>query len=291
MNITCRAAWAISVALAATSASFAQCNFPQTLTVTGSYFVNGVSRPVLRMREGTTYTFVANNTSLHPLILTTSATGGFGSTPLSAAQAPGYSGTPAPGGQSFIITPGPNTPSTFYYQCSVHSLLGNEIRVVRAPSFLEHPVSETACAGTDVMFHVAAFLNGANTLTYQWMKNSQPLAGETDHMLMLSGVDVSDQGGYYCVVTNECGDVRNSDIATLTVTQCCDSIDFNNDTSLFDPQDIDAFLSVYSEGPCIPQVATCNDIDFNNDTSIFDPCDISSFLLSFSEGPCSACGQ
>ncbi len=71
----------------------------------------------------------------------------------------------------------------------------------------------------------------------------------------------------------------------------CDSIDFNNDTSLFDPQDIEAFLSVYSEGPCVPAFATCNDIDFNNDTSVFDPCDISSFLVMYSEGPCTPCGQ
>ncbi len=71
----------------------------------------------------------------------------------------------------------------------------------------------------------------------------------------------------------------------------CDSIDFNNDTSLFDPQDIDAFLSVYSEGPCVPASATCNDIDFNNDGSVFDPCDIDSFLLVFSEGPCTPCGS
>ncbi len=71
----------------------------------------------------------------------------------------------------------------------------------------------------------------------------------------------------------------------------CDSIDFNNDTSLFDPQDIDAFLSVYSEGPCVPASAACNDIDFNNDTSVFDPCDINSFLVMYSEGPCTPCGQ
>ncbi len=70
----------------------------------------------------------------------------------------------------------------------------------------------------------------------------------------------------------------------------CDTIDFNNDTSLFDPQDIEAFLSVYSEGPCIPSTAMCNDIDFNNDTSVFDPCDINSFLVMYSEGPCTACG-
>ncbi len=71
----------------------------------------------------------------------------------------------------------------------------------------------------------------------------------------------------------------------------CDSIDFNNDSAFFDPTDIDAFLSVFSEGPCIPEEATCSDIDFNNDGSLFDPCDIDSFLLVFSEGPCTPCGQ
>ncbi|MFO0858099.1 MAG: hypothetical protein U0640_12170 [Phycisphaerales bacterium] len=70
----------------------------------------------------------------------------------------------------------------------------------------------------------------------------------------------------------------------------CDSIDFNNDTSFFDPQDIDAFLSVYGEGPCIPEEAACNDIDFNNDQSVFDPCDIDAFLTQFGEGPCTFCG-
>ena len=92
------------------------------------------------------------------------------------------------------------------------------------------------------------------------------------------------------------GQYTDSDEFTLSITPEhtgpeCDSIDFNNDTSLFDPQDIDAFLSVYSEGPCIPETATCSDIDFNNDTSVFDPCDISSFLMIYSEGPCTLCGE
>lgn len=80
-------------------------------------------------------------------------------------------------------------------------------------------------------------------------------------------------------------------LAELTLGNTCDSIDFNNDTSLFDPQDIEAFLSVYSEGPCVPASAICNDIDFNNDTSLFDPCDINSFLVVYSEGPCTPCGS
>ena len=66
----------------------------------------------------------------------------------------------------------------------------------------------------------------------------------------------------------------------------CDSIDFNNDGSVFDPQDIDAFLSRYSEGPCIPDTAICNDIDFNNDQTVFDPQDIEAFLRVYAEGPC-----
>ncbi len=71
-----------------------------------------------------------------------------------------------------------------------------------------------------------------------------------------------------------------------TLGPVCDSIDFNNDNSFFDPQDVEALLSVYSEGPCVPSGATCNDIDFNNDGSLFDPQDIDAFLSVYSEGPC-----
>jgi hypothetical protein len=66
----------------------------------------------------------------------------------------------------------------------------------------------------------------------------------------------------------------------------CDSIDFNNDGARFDPIDITAFLSRFSEGPCVPAGASCNDVDFNNDGSIFDTTDIEVFLSVFSEGPC-----
>ncbi|MFO0858135.1 MAG: hypothetical protein U0640_12350 [Phycisphaerales bacterium] len=88
-----------------------------------------------------------------------------------------------------------------------------------------------------------------------------------------------------------CSIVKCVDLPNCSIGTSCNDIDFNNDGSVFDPQDIDAFLSVYSEGPCIPGTATCDSIDFNNDGSIFDPCDIDSFLTVFSEGPCLPCGQ
>ncbi|MFO0856260.1 MAG: hypothetical protein U0640_02745 [Phycisphaerales bacterium] len=75
-------------------------------------------------------------------------------------------------------------------------------------------------------------------------------------------------------------------VATILPPGVCDDIDFNRDGSRFDPVDIDAFLSVYSEGPCLPAGAQCRDIDFNNDGSLFDPRDIEAFLSVYSEGPC-----
>jgi hypothetical protein len=77
---------------------------------------------------------------------------------------------------------------------------------------------------------------------------------------------------------------------TIVRADGCDSVDFNRDGSIFDPEDVDSFLSVFAEGPCLPAGASCGDVDFNNDGSTFDPCDIDAFLLAFSEGPCTSCG-
>jgi hypothetical protein len=102
--------------------------------------------------------------------------------------------------------------------------------------------------------------------------------------------------GVNTVLMVACEDTGNCSSQTITfnvgpVGPTCNDIDVNNDGSSFDPQDIDAFLSVFSEGPCIPANATCDDIDFNGDGALFDPCDIDSFLLVFAEGPCTLCGQ
>ncbi|MFO0856535.1 MAG: hypothetical protein U0640_04155 [Phycisphaerales bacterium] len=102
---------------------------------------------------------------------------------------------------------------------------------------------------------------------------------------LVSALDIASDGRALCGIGFLNGQQRGW-IAIGIDFLMCDSIDFNNDGSTFDPQDIEAFLSVYSEGPCVPATATCNDIDFNNDTSIFDPQDIASFLSVYSEGPC-----
>ncbi len=153
----------------------------------------------------------------------------------------------------------------------------------------------------------------ANTNAVLVLNGTRVLVREGDYVDMNdNGVDddntyVSVFNNDDCFLTNDRlyfqADLRDSagvalnaqaflSISLTTVTApICNDIDFNNDGSLFDPQDIDAFLSVYSEGGCIPDTATCDDIDFNNDSSLFDPCDIDSFLIVFSEGPCTLCGQ
>lgn len=40
-----------------------------------------------------------------------------------------------------------------------------------------------------------------------------------------------------------------------------------------------------------PNTETFHDIDFNNDSSLFDPCDTNAFLMVYAEGPCSTCGE
>ncbi|MFO0856204.1 MAG: immunoglobulin domain-containing protein [Phycisphaerales bacterium] len=162
----------------------------------------------------------------------------------------------------------------------------------------------TAPAGSDVQFHVGLTL-GTGSRTYLWQKfnasnstwanliNGSFYSGVTTSTLSVLNVNEADEGRYRCVISSICGSdtTRSALLLVAPLGPTCDDIDFNSDGSLFDPQDIEAFLSVYSEGPCVPANANCQDIDFNNDTSIFDPCDINSFLVVYSEGPCTPCGQ
>ncbi len=181
---------------------------------------------------------------------------------------------------------------------------------VNCPRITAQPADVFTCPSR--LASVAVGATGVEALTYQWQiriaSETWANLGVAPIALPCGGFASADnpnaaatqvsitpcpgQSDYRvrCRVANDCGDVKTNQAIITISDSCCDSIDFNNDTSFFDPQDIEAFLSVYGEGPCIPDLATCNDIDFNNDGSLFDPCDIDSFLLQFAEGPCTPCG-
>lgn len=88
-----------------------------------------------------------------------------------------------------------------------------------APSIVAHPQSRFSFLGQNVSFSTLA--NGSQPLSYQWLFNGLPLAGEIQPGLMLTNVQPSQAGDYCVVVTNAFGAVTSS-IAVLAVgtTRC-----------------------------------------------------------------------
>jgi hypothetical protein len=128
-----------------------------------------------------------------------------------------------------------------------------------------------------------------HTIAQYLIANGVPASGYS----MRAEGDISPNGRYFVVSASRLQPTYDTGYFLVDLGPSgliCNDIDVNNDASSFDPTDIDAFLSVFSEGPCVPATAACDAIDFNNDGALFDPCDIDSFLLVFSEGPCTSCG-
>ena len=125
---------------------------------------------------------------------------------------------------------------------------------------LSQPADFTACPNLGAQFSVT--LQNPAAASYEWRRDGMPLrdgrgiSGATSNILTIEGVLPTDAGLYQCRIITTCG-VLNSAEATLTVAvqpncpKVCDDVDFNNDGSIFDPLDVDSFLSVFSEGPCL----------------------------------------
>jgi hypothetical protein len=75
--------------------------------------------PVLYLYRGFTYVFVNTTGGSHPFAIRVSNGG--------ASYTPGVSGSTT-GTQTFIVPM--NAPSTLYYQCTIHSGMGNVINIV-----------------------------------------------------------------------------------------------------------------------------------------------------------------
>jgi plastocyanin len=75
--------------------------------------------PVLYLYKGFTYTFVNTTGTAHPFAIRVSAGGSNYTRGVSGSQ----SGT-----QTFIVPM--DAPSTLYYQCTIHSGMGNVINII-----------------------------------------------------------------------------------------------------------------------------------------------------------------
>ncbi len=82
------------------------------------------------------------------------------------------------------------------------------------PVIVTQPQSQTALAGANVTFKVAA---AGTPLTYSWQLNGSPIAGATGSSFTTNNVQLSGSGGQFsCVVSNINGSVTSSN-AVLTV--------------------------------------------------------------------------
>jgi cyclophilin family peptidyl-prolyl cis-trans isomerase len=80
------------------------------------------------------------------------------------------------------------------------------------PVFSTQPVSQTAAAGTTVVFNASA----AGASSYRWERNGVPLASATTGTLVINNAGPTDAGTYVAIATNSVDSVRSSP-ATLTV--------------------------------------------------------------------------
>ncbi|MCX6884019.1 MAG: immunoglobulin domain-containing protein, partial [Verrucomicrobia bacterium] len=85
---------------------------------------------------------------------------------------------------------------------------------LHGPAVTAHPQSLTNTAGSPVTLTATAA--GENPLAYQWWFNGSPLAGKTTPSLAFAGVQVTNGGTYFVVVTNLYGTAQSLP-AKLTV--------------------------------------------------------------------------
>jgi hypothetical protein len=83
-----------------------------------------------------------------------------------------------------------------------------------APTITRHPASLIALRGNPVTFVVE--VNEPDTLTYQWLRDGEPIPDATNPSLEIENAQFTDAGRYHVVVTSLGGSIE-SDPAHLTV--------------------------------------------------------------------------
>ena len=101
------------------------------------------------------------------------------------------------------------------YNCVANNLYGSAISNSAslttgiAPAITTHPLSQLKVVGENVSFNVIA--TGDTPLSYQWYKDGIILTGATSNTLTLNSVNISNNGNYYCIVTNIFSATKSND--------------------------------------------------------------------------------
>lgn len=77
------------------------------------------------------------------------------------------------------------------------------VRVKEPPQITQEPQGGQFSPGARVELSVGA--TGEPPLSYQWYRNGVPISGATNPTYVILNMSQSDEGTYFCVVSNECG--------------------------------------------------------------------------------------
>ncbi|MCP5516166.1 MAG: VCBS repeat-containing protein [Verrucomicrobiales bacterium] len=135
-----------------------------------------------------------------------------------------FNGQPIPGATTPVLTLEDVQPSDVgSYSVSVANSVGETVSQavalavlsVPVPPIIEvEPVDLAILAGQDALFAVQA--TGTAPLSYQWLKDGEPIPGAQSTTLLIQDAQPSDEGGYSVVVTNAAGTTVSRE-ATLVV--------------------------------------------------------------------------
>jgi hypothetical protein len=106
------------------------------------------------------------------------------------------------------------------YHCEVSNLCGNilsnyiNLTVNKPVNIIYQSSDSSKCEEDSTSFLVTT--NGTQPLTYQWYKNTSIIDQATSNSYKLDELDNTDQGRYYCEISNVCG-TKTSSVKKLTV--------------------------------------------------------------------------
>lgn len=120
------------------------------------------------------------------------------------------------------IIPVVGAQSVGLYECVVSNGCGSAVSekatvsMQRATEITTEPTDIAGTLGRDYTLEVAAVGTGA--LSYQWYRNTEPIAGATQRRYTIVSLSDASTGGYTCVVRGDCGaDTSSQAIVGITV--------------------------------------------------------------------------
>ena len=151
------------------------------------------------------------------------------------------SSSPAIGLETEVLLPCDLEGNTRY----VNGAPGAYEYIVPGPSITNHPQNDSAIEGQTAQFTVSA--TGTGTLSYQWYKNSTPVAGETSDAFSFTVSSADNNAQIYCAVTDSNG-TTNSNVATLTVETALAVTTHPQNASIVDGQNASFTIAAVGSG-------------------------------------------